>query len=115
MAVSLKSNGVQYPGGETQTGSAAGYGGQSWSYVSRSVGTSYQNTTGQTICVGLTGDKNGVNGGDLDVSPDNSTFYAVCQSAADNGWGGGQAAVVPPGYYYRTGGSYNNRTWAELR
>jgi len=73
--------------------------GETWQSVTRTSGTSYQNTTGRTIFLGI----NGVNAGGsyIDLSSNNSTWVsAFTGSGAANTWG---YAVIPPNYYYRTG------------
>lgn len=73
--------------------------GKTWQSVTRTSGTSYQNTTGRTIFLGI----NGVNSGGsyIDLSSNNSTWRsAFTGSGAANTWG---YAVIPPNYYYRTG------------
>lgn len=115
MSTELKSNGVKFPSGQTQTGADIGHGSQDYSYVSRSLNTAYQNTTNQPLAVGTTGDRNSFGGGDMDVSSDGSTWIVVNRPGSDNGWGGGANTVVPPGHYYRITSGYGIRTWAELR
>lgn len=87
--------------------------GQTWQTPTRSTSTSYQNTTGRSIMVAVTG---GAGGGDraLQVSSDNSTWVTV-------GWVAtaseklSASAVIPDDYYYRVNGTVTIEEWAELR
>lgn len=85
---------------------------QTWQDVSgsRSAGTSYQNTTGKPIMVGIR--LSNVGGRDMQVSPDNSTWIDV--GTAGNSEAVNAYAVVPDGYYYRVQTSYAGM-WVELR
>lgn len=92
--------------------------GQTWQNVlaSRSIGTSYQNTTGKPISVAVQ-----CSGGStsyiIQVSTDNSTWIDVSRSIQD---GSEQRltgfAIVPNNHYYRIAAGANApNTWAELR
>lgn len=73
--------------------------GKTWQAVTRTSGTSYQNTTGQTIFFGVNGNSSG--GSYIQLSSNNSTWIdAYTGSAQANVWG---YAAIPNGYYYRTG------------
>lgn len=86
--------------------------GQSWESVTRSVATSYQNTTGKPIMVNIR--TSGASGaGSLEVSPDNSTWVAVGVIISNSQDVRAAEAIVPAGHYYRlTAGA---ATWVELR
>ena len=90
--------------------SAVGYN-QTWQFVSRAVGTSYQNTTGKPIMVAVVFRPDSAY---LQVSTDNSSWVTIANGSGGSGeWGSG-SAIVPNGHYYRvTGGSL--QSWAELR
>lgn len=86
--------------------------GQTWQSVTRSVATSYQNTTGKPIMVNIR--TSGASGaGNLEVSPDNSTWIAVGVIISSSQDVRAAEAIVPVGHYYRlTAGA---ATWVELR
>ena len=70
--------------------------GQTWQTVTRSFGTSYQNTTSRPIQVSV---KTGGSGSAIQVSPDNATWLTVGQNdSADYGY---SSAIIPVNYYYR--------------
>lgn len=86
--------------------------GQAWQNVagSRSVGTSYRNTTGRPIALSIRFDVG--SGKFLQVAPDGSGWISIGQS------GDNEAlhvfGIVPPMHYYRLiGGGFG--LWAELR
>ena len=81
---------------------------QTWQIVSRSNGTSYQNTTGKPIMVSHLGNTD--NG--IEVSTNNSTWVRASGSG-NNNFLGNQSIIVPNGHYYRYNNSYGNK--AELR
>lgn len=84
--------------------------GQTWEYVSRSAGTTYQNTTGKPIMAGSTGLP--VSG--ISVSADNSTYIKTSGSGGANNDQNSCYAIVPNGHYYRY--TYiTNGSPAELR
>ena len=90
--------------------------GQTWQDMSgsRSVGTSYRNTTGRPIMVSIC--TNSVNRTDFQVSTDNSTWVSVGALAGYGNIGDEKSSqiIVPDNHYYKaTGGSL--RIWAELR
>jgi len=90
--------------------------GQTWQNMagSRSVGTSYQNTTGRPIMVSIC--TNAVNRANFQVSTDNSTWVTVGSLAGYGNIGDEKSSqiIVPDNHYYRaTGGSLS--IWAELR
>lgn len=90
--------------------------GQTWQDVagSRTKGTSYQNTTGRSIQVMVSG-SNGSGNNLLDVSVDGSTWIA----AADVGGNSRlytASAIIPPGWYYRVPTAAETPgSWVELR
>jgi len=69
--------------------------GQAWQAVSRTINTSYQNTTGRAIAVSYYGASTCV----LQVSTDNATWVDLVSTSftATN-------AIIPPGHYYRFSG-----------
>ena len=90
--------------------------GQTWQNMagSRSVGTSYQNTTGRPIMVSIC--TLSVNRTNFQVSTDNSTWVTVGSLAGYGNIGDEKSSqiIVPDNHYYRaTGGSLS--IWAELR
>jgi len=93
---------------------SAGIGvGQTWQSVTRTVGTSYQNTTGKPIMVNVTLSSGGTK--NAYVSSDNSTFIQVFTQ------GGGVTTdtasfIVPDDHYYKaTWTQSGSATWSELR
>jgi len=90
--------------------------GQTWQNMagSRSVGTSYQNTTGRPIMVSIC--TNATNRTNFQVSTDNSTWVSVGSLAGYGNIGDEKSSqiIVPDNHYYKaTGGSLS--IWAELR
>jgi len=85
--------------------------GQSWSNPSRSVGTSYQNTTAIPIMVTVTG-RGGNDDGLFQVSSDNSTWVIV--GVINNFYTTSCTAIVPNNHYYKLT-NVDFVTWAELR
>jgi len=88
---------------------------QTWQDVSgsRSVSTSYQNTTGRPIMVSVRGYNSTKR--TLEVSTDNSTWVVVAYSA-DTADAWAMSAIVPNNHYYRINGTLSSLTvWAELR
>ena len=90
--------------------------GQTWQDMSasRSVGTSYQNTTGRPIMVSVC--TNSTSRQNFQVSTDNSTWVTV---GALGGYGGvgdekSSQIIVPATHYYKAAGG-SLRIWAELR
>lgn len=84
--------------------------GQTWQYVSRSAGTTYQNTTGKPIMAG----SNGLPVSGISVSADNVTYIKTSGSGGSNNDETSCYAIVPNNHYYR----YNTITSgspAELR
>lgn len=77
---------------------------QSWSSVSRSTGTAYQNTTGKPIMASHLGNTN--NG--IEVSTDNST-WVTASGNGNNNFLGNQSIIVPNGHYYRYNNSYGSK------
>lgn len=86
--------------------------GQTWQSVTRSVATSYQNTTGKPIMVNVSANGTSV-AGNFQVSPDNATWittgliYSNAQDVRSS------EAIVPAGHYYRL--TAGTATWVELR
>lgn len=92
--------------------------GDTWQNVSgaRSIGTSYQNTTGKYIGVNVTA-LPGAGGNAqpaLQVSADNSTWISVDRGQDGTDFLHG-SALVPPGYYYRVNVGASIAIWSELR
>lgn len=88
--------------------------GQTWQTVSRSAGTSYQNTTGRPIMVAYM-NANTVSY-EPQVSTDNSSWVAV--GSGDNSGGAQvpQQFIVPNQHYYRiNNASAGVKIWSELR
>lgn len=86
--------------------------GQSWQSVTRSVATSYQNTTGKPIMVNVSANGSSA-AGNFQVSPDNSTWVTVGLIYSNAQDVRAAEAVIPAGHYYKlTGGT---ATWVELR
>ena len=99
-----------YVDAEIDAGTATQIGvGQTWQGVSRSVGVSYQNTTGRPIMAAtmFTGSNS------FQISTDNSSWVTVDQSL--NGTDESHCQVIIPNnhYYKVTGGGL--RFWSELR
>lgn len=82
----------------TTTGFGAG---QTWQSVSRSSGTSYQNTTGRPIMV--SGEVGWQNSNGFQVSTDNSNWVTLMDSS-ENDFSNPFSAIVPNGIYYRIQG-----------
>lgn len=86
---------------------------QSWQNPSRSVNTSYQNTTGQPIMVTVAYSTS--NTAYLQVSTDNSSWITVSRTF-QSGTHPAQSFIVPDDHYYRLSGSgVSVLVWAELR
>lgn len=88
--------------------------GQTWQDVvsSRTLGTSYQNTTGRPIAV-ATAYTDGGSGSSFQVSSNNSTWITLQRST--NNAGINSFFIVPNSWYYRTTGTETLAIWAELR
>ena len=81
--------------------------GQTWQAVTRSVGTTYQNTTGRPIQVSLRTSGNA----DFQVSENNVTWLTIVNGSADDT---APQPIIPALWYYRQiGGSFIG--WHELR
>lgn len=96
------------------SGASLGYE-QTWQDVSgsRSAATSYQNTTGKPIQVGISVGNVTTN---LDVSPDGVSWVTLAASIAGGTQQGmSMEAIVPAGWYYRLSAAVAFRTWTELR
>ena len=91
------------------TANAIGWG-QTWTQVSRSGGTSYQNTTGRPIMVTIrcTSSSNFR----IEVSTDNVTWVATTGHSQVSVTG--VTFIVPNGHYYRTQGMGSVANWSEL-
>ena len=88
--------------------------GQTWQNVSRSAGTSYQNTTGRPIMVAYMNAN--IVSYEPQVSTDNSSWVAV--GSGDNAGGGQvpQQFIVPDQHYYRIDNAGAGvKIWSELR
>lgn len=86
--------------------------GQTWQSVTRSVATSYQNTTGKPIMVNVSANGSSA-AGNLQVSPDNSTWVTVGLIYSNAQDVRAAEAVVPAGHYYKL--TAGTATWVELR
>ena len=97
---------------------AAGVGdGQQWYDMtsSRSIGSSYQNTTGRAIMVSVaTTISTEVY---LQVSTNGSSWVNIGTLGGHGGINdsGASQAIVPAGHYYKASGGINIKAWAELR
>lgn len=91
--------------------------GQTWQDVkaSRTIGTSYQNTTGRPIMVNIGSD--GGSGQAVQVSSDGSTWISLMIFATGPGNLERQATafIVPDTHYYRLSGGSAAFSWVELR
>lgn len=89
--------------------------GQTWQTVSRSGGTSYQNTTGRTIGVSMSMEVSGSTIRATQVSTDSSTWVTIAQHSGSAR--SGISFAVKNGDYYRidSGSSVGNLVWAEQR
>jgi len=86
--------------------------GQSWSNPSRSLGTTYQNTTGKPIMANIAFSVG--NNAYIQVSSNNSTWITL-SAFFQSGLHPAQSIVVPNNHYYRVTGSSTTITlWAEL-
>ena len=88
--------------------------GQTWQNPARSIGVSYQNTTGRPIMVSVAATISAERY--LQVSANNSTWINIGTLGGHGGINdsGASQAIVPANHYYRaTGGTLN--VWAELR
>lgn len=88
--------------------------GQTWQDVigSRTLGTSYQNTTGRPIQIVLRGSRSN----NVQVSSDNSTWVTIGVLGQPGSWEESVTATIPDQYYYRvTAGSGAASNWTELR
>jgi hypothetical protein len=74
--------------------------GQTWQDVSRSAGTTYQNTTGKPIAVSSTHNVQGTY--TMQVSTDGSSWVTLSRST-ENDFGNPFFGIVPNGHYYRVG------------
>ena len=74
--------------------------GQTWQNVSRSAGTTYQNTTGKPIAVSSTHNVQGTY--TMQVSTDGSSWVTLSRST-ENDFGNPFFGIVPNGHYYRVG------------
>ena len=85
--------------------------GQTWQQVSRSAGTSYQNTTGRPIMFALYFRPETTY---VQVSSNNSSWVTIGNGGGGSGEWGSVSAIVPNGWYYRTTGGTIG-AWGELR
>jgi hypothetical protein len=88
---------------------------QTWQDVkaSRSVGTSYQNTTGNPIYVNIQ-NSGSIDGESVQVSQNGSTWVTLAVIDADTD-ATNISFVVPNGHYYRITGTGTVGYWSELR
>ena len=84
--------------------------GQTWQELrrSRSIGVSYQNTTGKPIQVSIA-----TNDGEYYVSSDNVTYVFAGRSASGQTYNWN--VIIPSGHYYKVTGAVSVFVWAELR
>lgn len=89
--------------------------GQTWQDVkaSRTVGVSYQNTTGRPIYVNIQ-NNNSIDGESVQVSANGSSWVTLALIDADSDTTN-ISFVVPTGHYYRITGSGTVNYWSELR
>lgn len=94
--------------------SSLGYG-QTWQNVaaSRALGTTYYNTTGKPIAVGVTV-IGSTGGGGLSINVGGITVVQQVNPTSASGQFGG-TVIVPPGATYLISSSYSISAWAELR
>lgn len=87
--------------------------GQTWQDVlaSRTLGTTYQNTTGRPIQVFI---YVGASANTIQVSTDGSTWVTVSHGVAGQ-HGAFTYAIIPEGNYYQAVGGSSLARWAELR
>lgn len=84
---------------------------QAWQTVSRSVGSTYQNTTGKPIMVSATFDSDS-DSTFFQTSPDNSAWTSIASRLR---YYSTVSAIIPAGHYYRATGPASVLVWAELR
>ncbi|MEP3278320.1 MAG: hypothetical protein ABJN26_00050 [Stappiaceae bacterium] len=95
--------------------------GQTWQDLtaSRSINTTYQNTTGNPIQVYLaingSGSTTSTQLGDFELSTDEATWLDVFRFSGGINGGGGGAVIVPDNYYYRYTGASGILRWYELQ
>jgi hypothetical protein len=84
--------------------------GQTWQAVTRTTGTSYQNTTGRSIQVSFR--PSSLGSGNFQVSDDDSTWVTIASTGAVELYQ--ISAIIPPDIYYRLT-TVSIAQWAELR
>lgn len=109
-------NGIIFPDGSIQNTAGLGIN-QNWQnlFSSRTIGTSYTNSTGRPICV-YAWTTAGTTGGGIQITIGSVTLPSVYSSSNNTTWV--VQAIVPPGATYsvtRISGSDALDGWAELR
>ena len=123
MAITINNSGVKFSDDSIQLAAGLGYN-QTWQNVtgSRSIGTTYQNTTGQpilvTVCV--TNNSSGDSMQYIQVSTDGANWVSTCvDPTASQENGHSMSSIVPNNSYYRVYREGPNtaglRLWSELR
>ena len=85
--------------------------GQTWQAVTRTSGTSYQNTTGRPIVISFRSTTSGTV--KLEVSEDNVSWLTIQLNDASSGTRDTIQGIIPNSHYYRATGIYD--TLVELR
>lgn len=80
--------------------------GQTWQAVTRTSGTSYQNTTGRPIVISFRATTSGPIL--LEVSQDNVSWLTIQESDASSGTLDTIQGIIPNNHYYRPSGIYDN-------
>ena len=91
--------------------------GQTWQHVSRSIGTTYINSTSRPIQVKIMVNTNPYGPVELHVGPTTANLMVDRMFSNDSARPhyGSLSAIVPPGWRYLVSGSGSIHTWAELR
>lgn len=112
----LTSNGTGSAPSWQNAGGGIGIG-QSWQTVSRTHGTTYQNTTGKPIQLFFYANEGSVTQTNVEISANNSTWVFVAQGyrASSVSIERGGSPIVPPNHYYRATGTGSGYIEAELR
>lgn len=87
--------------------------GQTWQSVTRTAGTSYQNTTGKPIVFHFSGRLNSEI--QIQTSPNNSTWTTVAQAKSDGTKNVFLSAIIPDDFYYKFTASVTIQLTVELR
>lgn len=86
-------------------------GGQAWQAPARVSNTSYQNDTGRSIMVAISG----ASAHPVQVSTDGVTWLTLATLGQPGAWEQTISFVVPPNHFYRVNGAGTNSFWVELR